>query len=40
MRVVTCPKKVYSIPRRPPKENPAPFIALTPIKPQQEATTR
>ena len=33
MRVVTHPKKPY-VPTRPPKENPAPFLQLSPIKPQ------
>lgn len=36
MRVVTCPKKPWKPPTPPPKENPAPFIVLSPIK-QQEA---
>ncbi len=31
MRVVTAPKKPF-IPTRPPKENPAPFIYLSPIE--------
>ncbi len=34
MRVVTHPKKPY-VPT-PPKENPAPFIQLSPIKPQPQ----
>lgn len=36
MRIVTHPKKPF-IPKRPPNQNPAPFIQLTPIK--QEAQT-
>ena len=31
MRIVTKPKKPY-VPKRPPKENPAPFIELTPLQ--------
>lgn len=35
MRIVTKPKKPY-VPKRPPKENPAPFIELTPFVASEE----
>lgn len=31
MRIVSHPKKPF-VPTRPPKENPAPFLVLSPVK--------